>query len=98
MARAGRVGRVQPHASGIDASGPALARYSHTVPQQLNLILFGPPGAGKGTQAERLQADFQLAFISTGDMLRQNVKEETELGMQAKGFMDAGELVPDELI
>ena len=68
------------------------------MPQQLNLILFGPPGAGKGTQAERLQADFQLAFISTGDMLRQNVKEETELGMQAKGFMDAGELVPDELI
>jgi adenylate kinase len=50
------------------------------VPQQLNLILFGPPGAGKGTQAERLQGDFQLPFISTGDMLRRNVKDETDLG------------------
>jgi adenylate kinase len=68
------------------------------VPQQLNLILFGPPGAGKGTQAERLQGDFQLPFISTGDMLRSNVKEETELGKKAKGYMDAGDLVPDDLI
>ncbi len=65
---------------------------------ELNLILFGPPGAGKGTQADRLRDDFQLPFISTSDMLRANVKEETELGMQAKGYMDAGELVPDELI
>jgi adenylate kinase len=65
---------------------------------ELNLILFGPPGAGKGTQADRLQTDFQLPFISTGDMLRGNVKEETELGKQAKSYMDAGELVPDELI
>ena len=65
---------------------------------ELNLILFGPPGAGKGTQAERLRDDFQLPFISTGDMLRGNVKDETELGRQAKEFMDAGELVPDELI
>ena len=65
---------------------------------QLNLILFGPPGAGKGTQAERLRADFQLPFISTGDMLRANVKDETELGRQAKEYMDAGDLVPDELI
>jgi adenylate kinase len=65
---------------------------------ELNLILFGPPGAGKGTQAERLQTDFQLPFISTGDMLRTNVKEGTELGQQARAFMDAGELVPDELI
>ncbi len=66
--------------------------------QQLNLILFGPPGAGKGTQAERLQGDFQLPFISTGDMLRKNVKEETSLGTEAKSYMDAGDLVPDELI
>ena len=65
---------------------------------ELNLILFGPPGAGKGTQAERLRSDFQLAFISTGDMLRANVKQETELGGQAKAYMDKGELVPDQLI
>src|SRR5450631_4553391 len=66
--------------------------------QQLNLILFGPPGAGKGTQAERLRSDFQLPFISTGDMLRANVTEETELGKKAKEYMDAGDLVPDDLI
>jgi adenylate kinase len=65
---------------------------------ELNLILFGPPGAGKGTQAERLRADFGLQFISTGEMLRQNVKDGTELGKQAQRYMDAGELVPDELI
>lgn len=68
------------------------------MPQELNLILFGPPGAGKGTQAERLRNDFQLPFISTGDMLRANVSQETELGKQAKGYMDAGDLVPDALI
>ncbi len=65
---------------------------------ELNLILIGPPGAGKGTQAERLRNDFRVPFISTGDMLRANVKDETELGKKAKGFMDAGDLVPDELI
>ncbi|HEY5189055.1 MAG TPA: adenylate kinase [Solirubrobacteraceae bacterium] len=65
---------------------------------ELNLILFGPPGAGKGTQAERLERDFQLPFISTGDMLRGNVKNETDLGKKAKQFMDAGDLVPDDLI
>jgi adenylate kinase len=65
---------------------------------ELNLILFGPPGAGKGTQAERLQSDFRLPFISTGDMLRANVKEQTALGVEAKKYMDGGELVPDELI
>jgi adenylate kinase len=68
------------------------------VAQELNLILFGPPGAGKGTQADRLRKDFELPYIATGDMLRTNVKEETELGKQAKAFMDAGELVPDDLI
>ncbi|HEY5428935.1 MAG TPA: adenylate kinase [Solirubrobacteraceae bacterium] len=66
--------------------------------QQLNLILFGPPGAGKGTQAERLRQDFQLPYIATGDMLRANVTDETELGKQAKAYMDAGDLVPDDLI
>jgi adenylate kinase len=65
---------------------------------ELNLILLGPPGAGKGTQAERLQDDFRLPFISTGAMLRDNVKEGTELGKEAQRYMDAGELVPDELI
>lgn len=65
---------------------------------ELSLILFGPPGAGKGTQAERLQRDFQLPFISTGEMLRANVKGETELGKKAKRYMDAGDLVPDDLI
>lgn len=68
------------------------------MPAQLNLILFGPPGAGKGTQAERLRQDFQLPYIATGEMLRENVKEETELGRKAKEYMDAGDLVPDELI
>jgi len=65
---------------------------------ELNLILFGPPGAGKGTQAERLRSDFQLPYIATGDMLRQNVSEGTELGREAKRYMDAGDLVPDDVI
>jgi adenylate kinase len=66
--------------------------------RELNLILFGPPGAGKGTQAARLQEDFRLPYVATGDILRAAVKEGTELGMAAKGFMEAGELVPDELV
>ena len=65
---------------------------------ELNLILFGPPGAGKGTQAARLQEDFRLPYVATGDILRAAVKEGTELGQKAKGFMDAGKLVPDELL
>jgi adenylate kinase len=65
---------------------------------ELNLILLGPPGAGKGTQAERLREDFRLPHISTGDMLRAQVAEGTELGKQAQRYMDAGELVPDEVI
>jgi adenylate kinase len=65
---------------------------------ELNLILLGPPGAGKGTQAERLREDFRLPHISTGDMLRAQVAEGTELGKQAQRYMDVGELVPDEVI
>jgi adenylate kinase len=65
---------------------------------QTNLILLGPPGAGKGTQAERLQADFALAHISTGDMLRAQVAKGTQLGQEAQRYMNAGELVPDEVI
>jgi adenylate kinase len=65
---------------------------------QLNLILLGPPGAGKGTQAERLTDDFNLPYVPTGEILRQAVKEKTELGSKAKAYMDAGELVPDDVI
>jgi adenylate kinase len=65
---------------------------------QLNLILLGPPGAGKGTQAERLVEDFDLPYFATGDILRAAVKEGSELGQEAKSYMDRGDLVPDELI
>jgi adenylate kinase len=65
---------------------------------ELNLILLGPPGAGKGTQAERLREDFALPHISTGDILRAEVAAGSELGVEAKRYMDAGDLVPDEVI
>jgi adenylate kinase len=68
------------------------------VLSELNLILLGPPGAGKGTQADRLHDDFSLPHISTGDILRAQVAEGTDLGNAAKRYMDAGELVPDEVI
>lgn len=61
------------------------------------LLLIGPPGAGKGTQAAKLAEAFQIPAISTGDIFRENVKNETELGQQAKAFMDRGEYVPDSL-
>ena len=64
----------------------------------MNLILLGPPGAGKGTQADRLREDFGVPHIATGNMLRLQIAEGTELGEEAKQNMDAGELVPDELI
>ena len=65
---------------------------------ELNLILLGPPGAGKGTQAARLTEDFGLPYIGTGDLLREHVDEETELGQKAKEYMDSGGLVPDDLV
>jgi adenylate kinase len=65
---------------------------------ELNLILLGPPGAGKGTQAERLQEDFRLLHVATGNILRAAVDDGTDLGREAKGYMDRGELVPDEVI
>ena len=63
----------------------------------INIVLFGKPGAGKGTQAEFLKEKYQLVHISTGDVFRYNLKNDTELGKQARVFMDAGDLVPDEL-
>lgn len=65
---------------------------------ELNLILLGPPGAGKGTQGERLTAKETLEYVVTGNILRAAVKEGTELGTKAKAYMDAGDLVPDELV
>ena len=64
----------------------------------LNLILLGPPGAGKGTQAERLVDDFELPYFATGDILRAAVREGSDLGREAREHMDRGDLVPDELI
>jgi adenylate kinase len=65
---------------------------------ELNLILVGPPGAGKGTQAEKLTEDFGLPYFATGNILRDAVADGTELGKKAKEYMDAGELVPDDVI
>ena len=65
---------------------------------ELNLVLLGPPGSGKGTQGERLNEDLRLPYYATGDILRAAVRDETELGRTAKGYMDAGDLVPDEVI
>lgn len=65
---------------------------------ELNLVLLGPPGSGKGTQGERLNEDLRLPYYATGDILRAAVRDETELGQTAKQYMDAGDLVPDEVI
>jgi adenylate kinase len=65
---------------------------------ELNLVLLGPPGSGKGTQGERLQEDLRLPYYATGDILRAAVRDETELGREAKEYMDRGDLVPDEVI
>lgn len=64
----------------------------------MNIVLLGAPGAGKGTQAQKLVAEYGLAHISTGDLLRAAVKAQSELGIKAKEYMDAGQLVPDQLV
>jgi len=71
--------------------------YQLTTQKMTNIVLFGPPGAGKGTQADVLKEKYDLIHISTGDVFRYNTKNETELGMLAKSFMDKGNLVPDEI-
>ena len=63
-----------------------------------NLILFGPPGSGKGTQSEKIVEKFGLIHLSTGNLLRQEIADKTPLGLQAKNFMDKGQLVPDEVV
>ena len=65
---------------------------------ELNLVLLGPPGSGKGTQGERLQEDLRLPYYATGDILRAAVREGTELGNEAKVYMDRGDLVPDDVM
>ena len=82
----------------VAATSVGMPRSPRAPMSELNLILLGPPGAGKGTQAERLQEDFPLAYVATGDILRAAVKEGTELGREAKAYMDRGELVPDDVI
>ena len=68
------------------------------MPETMRLILFGPPGAGKGTQADFIREKYGVRHISTGDVLREAIKNETEVGLYAKSFMDKGELVPDEVV
>ena len=65
---------------------------------ELNLVLLGPPGSGKGTQGERLREDLELPYYATGNILREAVRDETDLGREAQSYMDRGDLVPDEVI
>jgi len=88
-----------PDLPGTDGTEAAVRKEpAIAVVSELNLILVGPPGAGKGTQAERLTEDFGLPYYATGNILREAVANGTELGKQAKEHMDAGGLVPDDVI
>src|SRR5215510_15761058 len=71
---------------------------SFTLFSMFNLILFGPPGSGKGTQSDRLVEKYGLVHLSTGNLLREEISNKTPLGMEAKNFMDKGQLVPDEVV
>lgn len=71
---------------------------SKVIIYMFNLILFGPPGSGKGTQSEKLIAKYRLKHLSTGDLLRSEIAAQTPLGLEAKNFMDKGQLVPDEVV
>ena len=81
---------------GLGRNYPAIYQLTPT-PKMKNIVLFGPPGAGKGTQAEFLKEMYNLVHISTGDVFRYNIKNATELGLLAKKYMDEGDLVPDEV-
>ncbi len=81
---------------GLGRNNPAIYQLT-TQPNMKNIVLFGPPGAGKGTQATLLKEKYNLIHISTGDVFRYNIKNETELGLLAKKFMDDGNLVPDKV-
>jgi adenylate kinase len=86
---------------GLDYNGlgrdlPAVYQLK-TTQHMINIVLFGPPGAGKGTQANFLKEKYDLVHISTGDVFRYNIKNETAMGMLAKSYMDKGELVPDQV-
>ncbi len=82
--------------NGLGRNLPEIYQIKETQ-HMTNLVLFGPPGAGKGTQAEFLKEKYKLVHISTGDVFRYNIKNETALGMLAKSYMDKGELVPDQV-
>lgn len=82
--------------NGLGRNLPAIYQLI-TQPKMTNIVLFGPPGAGKGTQATLLKEKYNLLHISTGDVFRFNIKNETKLGMLAKSYIDAGDLVPDEV-
>jgi adenylate kinase len=80
------------------SAGASTSRTTATSSSPLGVIISGPPAAGKGTQCELIKKEFGLAHISTGDLLRDEVKKGTSLGLTAKGFMDKGGLVPDDIV